>query len=269
MCIIALKPAGIALSDETIRNMWENNDDGAGFMYADRGRVRVVKGLMKLEDFMNAYRRVGDHRKLVMHFRIKTHGVVSAELTHPFWIRKGNLAMVHNGIITATSHASISGESDTSLYAKILSHRYADPRAALENETEIQKIVGEIGWSKLVFLDGSDRHIIVNEKSGDWVDGCWFSNSSHKNSYRRYGGWTSVSNYYKASDGDYEDIWNGYSGSSSYKSIGGGQSGFMFGSDEDTKPNAITTPKVVVNADDAEWSALLARYEAKYGNTCD
>lgn len=271
MCIIALKPAGIALSEDQIRNMWENNDDGAGFMYADRGKVRVVKGLMKLEDFMKSYRRVGEHRKIVMHFRIRTHGAISAELTHPFWIRKGSLAMVHNGIISATSHSGIPGESDTSLYAKILSHRYPDPLEALTSEAELQKIVSEIGWSKLVFLTAEDEHLIVNEKSGDWVDGCWFSNSSHKNSYKRYGNWTGyyTSSAYKNADG-YDDYVYRPASTSTTTTPGtstvGGYTGFRFGEEEDTKPHALTV-RDAASADEAEWEALLARYESKYGST--
>lgn len=271
MCIIALKPAGISIPETTLKNMWDNNDDGAGFMYADRGTVRVVKGLMKFEDFLAAYKRVGEHRKIVMHFRIKTHGAVSAELTHPFWIRKGDLAMVHNGVISTVGSAisSYNGtESDTSLYAKILSHRYPDPREALDNEAEITRIVSEIGWSKLVFLDNDGEHIIVNEKSGDWVDGCWFSNGSHKNSYRTY------KSYAMYGDWDTGE-WAGTSGNYRY---GSGYKPKTY-VDPNTHyaaltPNVSSTSKYELAllgdedpdaTEDQEWAALIARYEAKYG----
>ena len=40
MCIIAIKPAGTHLpTTTTIENMWYNNRDGAGFMYAKDGNV--------------------------------------------------------------------------------------------------------------------------------------------------------------------------------------------------------------------------------------
>jgi predicted glutamine amidotransferase len=250
MCIIALKPEGFEISEETLRNMWENNDDGAGFMYADRGKVRVVKGLMTFEKFLDAYRRVGEHRKIVMHFRIRTHGTVSPELTHPFWIRKGTLAMVHNGIITATNHHNFSGESDTSLYAKVLAHRYPDPLDALTNQAEVDKIVSEIGWSKLVFLTGDNGHIIINEKSGEWVDGCWFSNSSHKKTYRSFHNWSSYSYF-----DDSESVWTGTRETSTGTSSGTFKA-FTFG--ESSK-----------SEEDAEWDALLARYESKYGHCSD
>jgi predicted glutamine amidotransferase len=275
MCIIALKPAGISIPESSLKNMWDNNDDGAGLMYADRGHVRVVKGLMKFEDFLSAYKSVGEHRKIVMHFRIKTHGAVSAELTHPFWIRKGDLAMVHNGVISSVGStiSSYNGtESDTSLYAKILSHRYPDPREALENEEEIKRIVSEIGWSKLVFLDSDGEHVIVNEKSGDWVDGCWFSNGSHKTSYRNFKSYS----YY----GDWESTeWAGGATSGNYKPK-------TYVSNPQTHyTGSATTPAWGVNTsptskyelavvgqeepEDDEWQRLIARYEAKYGANAD
>ena len=44
MCIIAAKPAGIALPNaETIETMWYANPDGAGFMYAHDGKVVIEK----------------------------------------------------------------------------------------------------------------------------------------------------------------------------------------------------------------------------------
>ena len=42
MCIIAAKPIGVKMpNEETIRTMWNNNNDGAGFMCAANGRVHI------------------------------------------------------------------------------------------------------------------------------------------------------------------------------------------------------------------------------------
>lgn len=42
MCIIAAKPAGVEMpSDEILRTMWNNNNDGACFMWAANGRVHI------------------------------------------------------------------------------------------------------------------------------------------------------------------------------------------------------------------------------------
>ena len=48
MCIIAAKPAGVAMPDnDTLRTMWNVNSDGAGFMYVEKGAVRIEEGFMK------------------------------------------------------------------------------------------------------------------------------------------------------------------------------------------------------------------------------
>ena len=42
MCIIAAKPAGVAMpSRDTIRTMWDSNRDGAGIMYVEGNNVHI------------------------------------------------------------------------------------------------------------------------------------------------------------------------------------------------------------------------------------
>jgi len=58
MCIIAIKQAGISMpATKTIENMWHNNPDGAGFMYAKAGSVFIEKGFMKLKSLKVALKR--------------------------------------------------------------------------------------------------------------------------------------------------------------------------------------------------------------------
>ena len=52
MCIIAAKPAGVNMpSYDTLRTMWNANNDGCGFMYVENGQVRIEKGFMKYKNF--------------------------------------------------------------------------------------------------------------------------------------------------------------------------------------------------------------------------
>ena len=52
MCIIAAKPAGVAMpSRDTIRTMWDGNRDGAGLMYLEGGKVTIEKGFMTYKSF--------------------------------------------------------------------------------------------------------------------------------------------------------------------------------------------------------------------------
>ena len=50
MCIIAIKEKGVAMPDlETLNNMWNNNPDGAGYMFPFDGKVHIRKGFMSLK----------------------------------------------------------------------------------------------------------------------------------------------------------------------------------------------------------------------------
>jgi predicted glutamine amidotransferase len=180
MCIIAIKPADSKIAISKIFNMWVNNPHGAGIMFAQDGELKVVKGLMDLGAFLDAYNEHKD-KKLVIHFRWRTHGPVLGKLTHPFWIN-GDVAMVHNGIIPGIKTPK--GESDTSMYIRTLQRRYSDPMKALRKEGTRKFILREIGLSKLVFMNANGTIQMLNGQTGHFSDedGCWYSNHSYTDS---------------------------------------------------------------------------------------
>jgi len=187
MCIIVVKPAPVQFSINTLMNMWVNNPHGAGFMCSDGNELTVVKGLMNFEHFLGEYYKHAA-KKMVMHFRWRTHGPVRKTLTHPFKIAE-NVAFVHNGMIPWVKVKE--NESDTSVYAETLERRYTDVFAALERPQTRKFIVGEIGFSKLAFMNSVGTVKILNGQMGHMGDnGCWYSNHSYKNflSYdKKYG----------------------------------------------------------------------------------
>lgn len=176
MCIIVVKPEGAEIPNSNLYNMWMNNPHGAGLMYAQNGKLMVNKGLMTFPQFLSAYNKVAD-RKMVIHFRWRTHGPANQKLTHPFWIKQ-NIGMVHNGIIPSVKPRR--KESDTSTYAWALQNRYRDPMVAMEDIAKRVEVLIDIGLSKLVFMNGNGRIQILNEQMGHWNDdGCWYSNHSY------------------------------------------------------------------------------------------
>lgn len=185
MCIIALKPEKVAFSKNQLKIMWDSNPDGAGFMYAEGGEVQIVKGLMTLDALYDAIEAVGSHRKLVIHFRVKTHGAVSQELTHPFWISKGTLAMVHNGVIRPLVNETSEKESDTAVFARKLSAAYHNVAMAIKHDFHRDMLEAYIGYSKMVFMDGAGETFILNEHLGEWHENVWYSNDKYK-SVRSY-----------------------------------------------------------------------------------
>lgn len=194
MCIIVVKPAGVELPD-TLENCWDSNSDGAGFMFPSNGKILVRKGFMDFDSFMDSVREIKDvtNTPIVMHFRIKTHGEISQQLTHPFVITQDekhckalrarvDRAFVHNGVITKVGVVR-KGESDTSQFVTdYLSLLFTErDRDYHLNKSEL-KLVYRMMGSKGVIMnrDGSYQTI------GDFVmdDGCLYSNTGYKYSYK-------------------------------------------------------------------------------------
>lgn len=229
MCIIAAKPAGIAMpEDEILRNMWDANPDGAGFMYPcsmtgkkgkDKVTVRVEKGFMKFEDFMSALNSLASTHDLtdiplVMHFRITTHGGTCPELTHPFPVTSSRgvlrklsssapVAIAHNGII----HSVTAGKdmSDTSEY---VASQLAPLHSALprfwESPHALELIRNAIG-SKMAILSADGKITTI----GDFIEskGILYSNSSY--SYKKFSFSSSCGGGWSTCDWNYgSDAWD-------------------------------------------------------------
>lgn len=216
MCIIAIKPAGVKLpAAETIENMWYNNPDGAGFMYAVGGNVHIEKGFMSLENLKNALKRLEKtidvvNTPMIFHFRITTHGETTPGNTHPFPITeklpllqmtkyKAPLAVAHNGIIEI--RPSRKDISDTMEYVMTqLAPLYYLKKDFYKHESG-KKLIYNFIKSKMVFLD-STGHI---ETIGDFIsekDGLSYSNTSYKarTAYYKWDFWEKYSLQWYTSD---------------------------------------------------------------------
>ena len=177
MCIAIYKPEGKVLSQATLKECYDANPDGAGFMYAEDKKLHIQKGFFSYDSFYKAYK---DHetKQAVLHFRIKTHGKIDTTNCHPFTVNS-SLAFVHNGIISGFGDAN---HSDTIGF----NHGVLQPlvnkwgNLALFQDPIINLIEGRIGYSKLIFLDRHGNHKIMNEGKGQWDDGVWYSNNSYK-----------------------------------------------------------------------------------------
>lgn len=193
MCIIAIKKAGVKFpSDETLRTMWYNNPDGAGFMFLDHGNVTIRKGFMKLSEFMSAIKQARTEvdeiaTPFVLHFRITTHGGTKPENCHPFPISDNvellkkpvfhtNIGVAHNGIIrSVTPRRNI---SDTMEYiASQMAHMKKIDKRFYRNKNFLALIEQAID-SKMAILanDGSITTIGDFVEDNDMV----YSNTSYK-----------------------------------------------------------------------------------------
>ena len=214
MCIICAKAKGVDMpSKETITNMWNRNPDGAGFMYAVNGKVKIRKGFMTLDRLFESLEEAEKETSLketgvVLHFRITTHGGTRPENTHPFAITDSikrlqmtsvstDIGVAHNGIISNTPRSK--NISDTMEYiASVLAPLKRSNPSFYRDNNLLDLIQNTIDGSRMCFLNGEGDIVTV----GTWVenDGLKYSNSSYTgNTYRHY---TSYSWSY---DDEYDD----------------------------------------------------------------
>lgn len=196
MCIIAIKKAGIDMIPASImETMYENNSDGAGYMYAFDGKVHIIKGFMKYDALINSLDKLNDKHNLkdlsiVFHFRISTAGRVDGGNCHPFpvtddfnQLRKThvntNLAMAHNGVIHAFSPYNMNDiYNDTQHFiASCVSYLYSLNADFLADERTAELFENIIDGSRLAFLDGEGKI----RAFGDWIEigGIMYSNTSY------------------------------------------------------------------------------------------
>ncbi len=189
MCIIAIKPKNKKMFDkETIKTMFENNHDGAGFMYYDDEIKKVVinKGFMDYKSLMNELNK-NDYTdtNLILHFRIGTSGYKDKLNCHPYPIDKANslkcvcdIAMAHNGVLRDyTPYNYKSDVNDTQLF---IEYALKPLSKGFINNPDIVHLIGEIIGSanKLAFLDNDNHITLINHFIED--NGYYYSNASYK-----------------------------------------------------------------------------------------
>lgn len=186
MCIIAVKPVGLEMfPEETIRQMFSRNRDGAGIMWQEDGKVHIKKGFMKVESFLEFVNSRNDWKDIpaVAHFRIGTAGPNDELNCHPYPVRQKNdveseceLAMVHNGILSGYNPPFGSRLNDTQVFINTVINKL--PKKFLKNDAIVKLIESSIGTSKLTFLDKEGVITCI----GNFIEdgGYKYSNESYK-----------------------------------------------------------------------------------------
>ena len=199
MCIICVSPKRVRQPNvTTIRRMFRNNPDGAGYMVARDGKVTISKGFMDVDEYIEAIRaeRFTAKDPVVYHFRISTQAGVNPEMTHPFPLSNRiehmkvldvecSCGVAHNGIIRLTTDRNNHEYSDTALFiANYLSLIIREP-GDLKDE-RVLTLIHRLAGSKLAIMDGNGYIATV----GEYINqkGLLFSNTSFETDtyYRRF-----------------------------------------------------------------------------------
>jgi len=187
MCIAIFQPAGKILTEEQLKNCSDRNKDGQGMAWIENGKLNVFKS-MSFEIFKTKYFEIanvsGKISPMMIHFRFGTQGEKSELNCHPFYVND-NLVFCHNGVIPTAKDEKF---SDTYLFNEEILKEVMKTENI--HNTSIKFLLKEyIGvGNKLIFMDSSGNHSIINEPAGDWDGGIWFSNSNYKTyTYKPYG----------------------------------------------------------------------------------
>ncbi len=164
MCVIIVKPAGVAMpSTDILRAAAIANPHGFGFATPNH----VYKNL-RYDKFIDKLSKVPASMPCIMHFRYATHGSVKQSNCHPF--RRGDLIFAHNGVLSIQPLGDMT-DSETCLQQVVAP---AVHKFGLDSQ-QAESIINEA-------REGS-RFAIMQESSvrlyGDFKlanDGCYYSN---------------------------------------------------------------------------------------------
>lgn len=211
MCVIVIKPRGLALPEkELMKKCWADNPDGGGFAIVrkDDTIATVEKGFMTFKSFYHYLTKydIDNDDLVVLHFRYATHGYKSAGQTHPFPVSKylskleelqfkSDTVVFHNGIIKMKDQ--IKGWSDTMQYVGgVMS--YMQP-------LDFNKITEQTKGNRLCIVH--DGKVTLTGEGWEKEDGYIYSNLSWKTGKRRvayYAGTGSV--FQEMTDAEWEEF---------------------------------------------------------------
>ena len=193
MCVIITKTKEQKKpSRDFLLNAWNNNPDGAGFMYVKNHKVYIEKGFMNFEKFYKRVKKLPENTAIVYHFRIATHGARGVKGTHPFPITNKdtllqqqsvvtNIGVAHNGIISLTSNYTVENNkfnlSDTQLYIRDYLYELAKIPNWYHKKPILNLIDRSIG-SKMTILTADNE--VINIGNFITVDGYKCSNDYFK-----------------------------------------------------------------------------------------
>lgn len=195
MCIIVYKPKEIAVDDEFMANMekcFNENSDGAGYMWSDANKVHIRKGFMTWGALKKELKKfAGKNIGLVLHFRLATHGTIDRYTCHPFPISRKNkdlrsvriecdAGIAHNGVIHFCIPPKNSVLSDTQVFVKNYLSKF--DLDTLSNPA-FGELIEEATSSKFALMF-PDKVMLIGNFIKD--KGVYYSNESYKGAIKYF-----------------------------------------------------------------------------------
>lgn len=221
MCVAVSKKAGVKIpSMEIFQQCFSRNRDGAGVVWLEDNKLHIEKGFMTFDAFKTFIEDLGNridttNTLMGFHFRIKTHGEISRENTHPFPVStnmsdlkqlsfetEGKVA-IHNGMISRFDGTLKNSDTQEFITEFLAPLNKGVPN--WESNDVLVKWVEEMLGSKMCVFNTDGTFKLLGN---GWIEdeGVWYSNSSYKVS--RYSSNTYLTSHYYGygyNDSDYDD----------------------------------------------------------------
>lgn len=182
MCLLTYIPQGTDPDMDALQNGTYLNPDGFGYaIVADRRIVigRDMDAARALEQF-EAMRQI-HYGDALFHSRLATDGANDIGNVHPFPVGGNPLVVVgHNGIITRCRPRKGDNRSDTRILAEVYL-----PQRNLNRNRSLRRLGDWVGKANKLVILSADPSIrwsarIINESSGMWHNGSWYSNDGYR-----------------------------------------------------------------------------------------
>jgi hypothetical protein len=184
MCLLFWKPADVTFEDAWLTDFYTRNQDGYGVMYFEDGKVVYEKAIGKVQDWIKFFRS-HEHREACFHLRMRTHGNIDMENTHPYVVRgfdkfdenETPMLLMHNGVLH-TDNSRDKTKSDTWHYIRDYIRPLIANDPLMVHEPYFQDVIGKhIGSNRFAMLDRTGKFVIINKQQGVTWRNVWFSNT--------------------------------------------------------------------------------------------
>jgi hypothetical protein len=184
MCLLTYLPAGMLPDITALLTGAAFNPDGHGFAIVDSDQLIVRRGLdgPQLIDVFAVLRHRHRHGPALFHSRFATHGVRSIDNCHPFPIGADPRTVIaHNGVLPkAVQPAGKDPRSDTRIAAEDFLPMFG-PLRQRRVRRRFEQWMTPDNLAVVLTVDPRfrQRGYILNEQSGIWDDGIWYSNDGY------------------------------------------------------------------------------------------
>lgn len=182
MCLLTYYPADVQPDPDLLYTGTEWNDDGHGFAIVT-GRRLLIRKSMHAAELIDTFAKLRrKHRgAAIFHSRLGTAGTMDLANCHPFRVAGDRRTIVaHNGIFPKVAQPTKGDDrSDTRIFAEDILRRLDLGDAAVR--ARLGTWMGK--GNKVAILTVNPRYdassYLINEGSGEWIDGAWYSNPDY------------------------------------------------------------------------------------------